>query len=470
MAVLTLAGTSAGAQRAVEKQGDGTIAALLVSDIHFDPFHDPDKVKRLENEPVNEWEAILASPDSPDQAGAFAQLQKTCHAKGVDTPYALLRSSLDAMRAQAPDAKFIVVSGDLIAHAFDCRFMSDFQEGGPTAYADFVDKTIAFVVQELRTEFPGVPVYAALGNNDTGCGDYRVDAKSYFLKQTAEIVAGGVPEAERHAVAEEFPVGGYYSVALEPLKKTRLVVLNDLAWSPRYRTCAGTKDAAAGDAELAWLKDQLAQARQRGERVWVMGHIPPGVNAYATVTKFRDVCAGEDAELFLTAGPVDKTLADYSDVVRLGLFGHTHMDEMRLLTAEGGGPGVPLKLVSSISPVDGNNPSFTVARVDAVRAELKDYAVFVASNQTGVNTTWAREYDYAQSYHEPDFSAAAVRGLIAGFEADPKGNTSASQEYIRHYFKGDAARELAPFWAQYACSLNHATARAYGACVCAVVK
>src|ERR1700733_8955294 len=101
---------------------EATISALMVSDIHFDPFHDPAKAKQLADAPVGEWNPVLSGAASADAAAAFELLQKTCNAKGIDTPYALLESSLKAMRADAPEAKFAVVSGDLVVHGFDCRF------------------------------------------------------------------------------------------------------------------------------------------------------------------------------------------------------------------------------------------------------------------------------------------------------------------------------------------------------------
>src|ERR1700733_8523718 len=99
-----------------------TIPALFVSDIHFDPFHDPARLPQLVAAPVNQWNAILAAPSSPNQQQAFESLQQQCHARGVDTSYPLLRSSLQAMKTRQPDANFMTVSGDLIAHAFECRY------------------------------------------------------------------------------------------------------------------------------------------------------------------------------------------------------------------------------------------------------------------------------------------------------------------------------------------------------------
>jgi len=470
---IVLAGTigarGQGVGSAVKGSHGAPIATgLLLSDIHFDPFHDPAKAKRLDETEVTDWPTILAQPDAPDAAQAFDALQQKCKARGVDTSYALLRSSLAAMQKQGASVGFVTVTGDLIAHGYPCRYKAAV---GGADYEGFVTKTITFVTAMVRSAFPTVPVYVSLGNNDSGCADYRLDAGGSFLHGTAEAMTAGLPPAERAQAAREFAVGGYYSSAMAPFQKARVVVLNDIYWSPKYETCRGAADPAPGDAELAWLGQELASARAAGEPVWVMGHIPPGVNAFSTVAKMTDVCAGDQAEMFLEADKLDALLEQYADVVRLGLFAHTHMDELRVIGPENGAGtahSVAVKLVPSISPVNGNDPSFTVARVNLKTATLEDYRVVVASDKSG--TSWTDEYDYGQTYHVPDFSAASVGKLVDAFRADPKAEKPASQAYIRHYFKGDAARELTPFWGQYGCSLDELTAKGYAACVCRQYK
>ena len=455
--------------------GERTFPALLISDIHFDPFHDPAKVRRLAEASASQWGSILSDADSADHAEAFAGLQQSCHARGVDTPFILLRSSLEAMWQQRPDAKFMMVSGDLIAHSFSCKYRTMFPGAKASEYEDFVLKTMSFVTGELRARFPGMAIYVSLGNNDSACGDYRLDAGSDFLAQTAKIVAEGLPAtlspAQRRRAIEEFASGGYYSVTMAgPMQKTRLIVINDVFMSPRYSTCAGKADAAATTEEMAWLQRQLSDARRLGQRVWVLGHIPPGVDPYATVAKFTDVCGVRPPAMFLSSDKLAELLINYGDVIRLGIFGHTHMDEMRLLPAKGGGTGVAIKIVASISPVHGNNPSFTVARIGQSSALLRDYAVIAASNQSGVASTWSREYEYAQSYHEAQFSPATVKKLIGQFENDRGAKTAVSQEYIRDYVVGDKSSELEPFWPLYVCSLENYTAKAFAACVCPAGK
>lgn len=454
------------------------VPAFMISDIHFDPFHDPAKVPQLIAAPVEKWSAILASAPSPDQPQAFDALQQQCHARGVDTPYVLLQSALSAMHAQQPTAKFMTVSGDLIAHAFPCRYKALAPKSDSIAYQAFVLKTIAYVLAELRASFPGIPIYTALGNNDSGCADYQLDTGSQFLSEAGKILASGLPASERQDAIQQFAAEGNYSVPMAaPMHNTRLIVINDLYLSGKYTTCGGVPNIEAGKSEIDWLQAQLTAARQSGQKVWIMGHIPPGVNPYATIAKLKNLCANAKPDMFLATDQLADTLIEYRDLIHLGIFAHTHMDELRLLGADAAAEtpaaptqGVVIKMVSSISPVDGNNPSFTVAKINPTIAVLQDYQVIAASNQTGIDTKWSQEYDYAQSYHEPQFSPGPVKDLISEFQQDRDAKQQISIDYIRNYFVGDRSSELQPFWPQYVCALTNATAKSYAACVCTAPK
>jgi sphingomyelin phosphodiesterase acid-like 3 len=466
---------SASGQTDHARVGRRTVSALMLSDIHFDPFHDPDKTGRLVSAPVSEWGKILAEPASAGQAAAFAALQQRCAARGVDTPYALLQSSLRAVRREAPNAAFITVGGDLIAHGFTCRFAAVVPGKTQDDYAAFVEKTVEYVTGELRRTLPGVPVYVALGNNDSDCGDNRLDGGSSFLSAVGKSVVAGLPrsmtQVDRKKILADFTAGGYYSVMMAaPMRNTRLIVLDDLFMLTQYATCGGKRDTAAGATQIAWLRKELDEARQRKERVWVMGHIPPGVDIYSTFAKMRNICAGDVPAMFLSSDGLGKVLTENADVVRLGIFAHTHMDELRLLSPEGDAKGgmVAIKVVSSISPVNGNEPSFTVGRVDTASATMKDYEVFEASSQTG-NATWSKEYDYAKAYHTASFSPVALEKVIGEFRDDPDAKAEASRAYIKDFFVGDSSSLIKPLWPQYVCSLTHYTAKGFAGCMCSVL-
>jgi sphingomyelin phosphodiesterase acid-like 3 len=379
------------------------------------------------------------------------------------------------MRSHAAGVKFVAVSGDLISHSFQCKFNALLPQSTPDSRETFAEKTLAYVMDELYGAFPGVPVYVALGNNDSGCGDYRLDANSEFLADAGKQVTKGFPASERASAEESFEAGGYYSVSLPaPIKKGRLLVLNDIFMSSNYRTCAGKPDPAASGPQLAWLARQLADARAARQKVWVMGHIPPGVDLYGSAKKLGNLCAGQDPTMFLSSEKLADMLAAYGDVIELAIFAHTHMDELRLLKDATQPPasqkGVPIKLVSSISPIHDNHPSFTLAQIDPSTAALVDYRVYSSSNLTGDKATWSELYDFAQSYHEAAFFSSSVNHLIAAFAADPDAKTQVSRNYIGDFSASNPSPVLQMFWPQYVCTLSNDTAQAFRACVCSTAR
>ena len=443
---------------------------LMVSDIHFDPFWDPGKAAQLAAAPESRWAAILSGPVSPDRVEGFAALQKRCHAKGVDTDYALLESSLRAMRTNAAGAAFATVSGDLLAHEFSCKYDAEVPHATAAAYEAFAANTVEFVLKQLRAALPGVPVYAALGNNDSGCGDYRLDAGGAFLRSIASALSADMQGEERDLARRSIAEGGNYGVMLpSPFNRTRLLVIDDVFLSNNYASCGGKPDPASAAALDAWLRSRLEAARRQHEKVWVMGHIPPGLNPYSTIEKLASVCAGGAPAAFLRSEALAATIAEFGDEVRLAVFGHTHMDELRLLHQEK--PGAPaasvaLKIVPSISPLHGNEPAFVVATVDPASALLKDYRVIASSNHSGVAAVWSEEYDFDRAYGATEFSPSSLARTIAGFRADSAAKTAASRAYLRNYYAGDASPLLKPFWPEYTCALANGTAGGFRSCAC----
>ena len=67
----------AGAQEKKVATDEGTIPAVFVSDIHFEPFFDPGKVERLAAAPLSAWKGILAAAPSVDRAASFAALERS---------------------------------------------------------------------------------------------------------------------------------------------------------------------------------------------------------------------------------------------------------------------------------------------------------------------------------------------------------------------------------------------------------
>jgi len=471
-AALTLACCSASAQTPAHST---TAGILMLSDIHLDPFHDPGKAAALIASPVSGWQAILAGPPSTNPPVTFDQLQQDCNSKGVDTPYALLASSLAAEQAQLPTPAFVTVSGDLTVHKLDCRLKILAPTLSASDYSKFAAKIVEFVALELHTAFPKSPVYLALGNNDSGCGDYEEDHNSGYLDRDAKSFASAVlSKSNKDDIEAEFPDLGDYNIKLPaPLKSTRLIVLQDIFESKKYQTCKGKDSESEAKQQITWLDSQLKDAKAKGEHVWVMAHIPPGIDGYSTANKGNICTDGGKPTEFLGSEALGDTFSDYTSTITLILLGHTHMDEMRLYSSKTG--AIPARLTPSITPVDGNNPSFTIGLVDPKKAELLDYTVYAASNQTGIGTTWSEEYDFGKTYGYSSFSASALKGLTQEFIADTSGTKKNSQSYQNFYFVmpdgGPLANvaksaEWSTMWPMYTCSMTQDHKKDYIACTC----
>ena len=440
-----------------------SVPAVMLSDIHFDPFRDPTKVSRLVAAPTSQWQAILAEPMSAGQAAGFQAQQTQCAESGIDTDEALFDSTLTAASKYGAGASFVTVSGDLLVHKLDCRYevtMRGKPSDGPAAFAA---KTATYVMERVEAAFPQVPVYFALGNNDSACGDYHLNVRDLFLKGTSDAVLHGMrgaSAAELKAARQDYEMGGYYAVPLNGVSGTRLVVVNDIYESEFYKDC-GAEPGDGAKAQLRWLNAQLDGTRRSEEKVWVMGHIPPGPDVYNTLRHFTSVCSRAPEE-FLSSEELADALVAHADVIQLALFAHTHNDELRLLERAGSKGAVAVKLVPSVSPVHGNAAAFTVAKVDAASAVMLDYTVF----QEGAGGRWEREYNFGETYHEAEFSAATVARIVEHLQADRLGVERTTQAYERNFAAGGGGSPLGLVWQEYTCALTRDKAADFKACIC----
>ena len=248
-------------QVVVAQIGPATGRALLISDVHFDPLADPAIVKQLIASPVEQWDAIFQSSQ-----------QKSFSPYGTDTNYALFSSTLAEAAAQAP-FDYVIFTGDALRHNFSQAFVA--AGGTSDQFPAFAAKTEAFVVQEWQDRLK-VPVLAAIGNNDSGCGDYQIPPNSPFLAALADqlTVLATSPEAKA-----TFQLGGFFSVHHPTVANQDIIVLNTVFWSTSYKSCTRT-GGDPGEAEIEWLGWKLYTARLLHRRVTLVMHIPPGMDAY----------------------------------------------------------------------------------------------------------------------------------------------------------------------------------------------
>jgi sphingomyelin phosphodiesterase acid-like 3 len=461
----------------------------MLSDINYDPFHDPGKVAQLRSAPAAKWAKILKSPDTPTQQADFERLQAACSVKGADTPYALLNSTLQAMHKLQPSPAFITVSGNIMASQSACRFKHLFPSATPADYSDFASKTVQFVAYSFWAAYRNIPIYMALGSSDSGCQDGREDPNSDFLQSASlRFAATTYTFGNRYAILTNAGKYGDYSVLLpSPMHKTRLIVMQNVFQSKTYRTCNGEAQPAGGSyTQNDWLHLQLAHAKANHEHVWIMAHLPPGVDTQSILAKAVDICTlpGEGRrpapDMFLSTDFMANNLDQYSDIIKLTLFGRTQRDELRLIKPARGS-AIPGKLLPALSPLAGNSPAFTLATINPRTGTMLDYTVIAATGDIPTvlkgQSPWAAEYTYSAIYHLPDVSGASLEKLSASLLDDHAGSSQASIDYQHYFFVSDpfgtpnplADAQIASMkqsWPVYACSITESHAEGFRSCVC----
>jgi sphingomyelin phosphodiesterase acid-like 3 len=444
---------------------------LIVSDIHFNPMADAGLVDELMKADPPQWESIL----DQTKPAAFSQY-------GEDTNWWLLRSALEAMRSTLPQPAFILVTGDLLAHQFPDTFRRTAHDGSPQAYRRFVRNTVEFLALQLRLRFPRATILPTPGNNDDDCGDYQIAAGGPFLQDTAGIVrklARGDDELER-----SWKELGTFDVRHPVLPKTRILSLNTIFFSEKYRAanfnqgCAVVSSTAPADL-LSWLQARLDHAKKAHEKVWLMLHIPPGMDGYSTIERYESLLkTGQPpAKICPTAlvpmwapewtAKFDELLARYAGTVIVSLSGHTHTDDFRVIS---GSDRPAFVLINPpISPVYNQNPAFRVATF-AQDASLIDDSVYYLTNLIYASKTtsgqWAREYDFAREWKMRGVNAANLGTIYSNIQQDGVDRAT----WLKLYNVSSSAAHLpqAMIPGLY-CAIEGLTPEAYGQCFCSAV-
>jgi sphingomyelin phosphodiesterase acid-like 3 len=429
---------------------------LSLTDFHFDPFYDPKLFQELVQSPPSEWSRIFSGSQVPGY-GAY----------GKDSNYNLFVSALKHAALAAPKAEFILLAGDWLAHGFSDSYYQYAGNHDPQGLYDFMDKTITFLTQRIREQFPDVPIYPALGNADSYCGDYQLQPKGEFLRRTAETWKGLLQNGnDEQAFIQTFPSGGYYTASAPGTSKHRVVVLNTVFFSTDYRNqCGDPKDDPGGD-QLRWLALQLKDAAVKGDKVWLLYHIPYGIDAYDTIIATNGKRVEKGIPLW-QAGYQEaflKLLNQYRSTILFTLAGHSHMDEFRLaLDGETGRSSSFLLVTPAISPVFLNNPGLQVLFYDRKAFSLLDYTTHRLDLAAEPSADWKEEYGFSRAYSLFPFTSTTLETLSRSLLEEAQRRAT----YMRYYNVGNTASPQITdqTWPVYWCAIGHQTATDFQTCV-----
>jgi len=217
---------------------------LAVSDIHFDP----------------------ASTSSP--------------VYGADSPLSLVNSSLAAMYATLSDPDLIVITGDLTCHSYSNPGWVEAQLVYPTLASMFANQ---FSSQNPFVQSP----ILAIGNNDLypkySAPPSPGSDSAWFVNLTNYWNTFNSSQS----VYQTFVEGGYYRIDPFPEAETTLtlLVVHTNWWST---SCSATVHISDPASQFEWLLDELESAQEENRTVWIIGHIPPGVDLFSDAPLWQE--------------------------------------------------------------------------------------------------------------------------------------------------------------------------------------
>lgn len=406
---------------------------LAISDLHFEPFSQCDSqpcqlITQLQTKPISKWPKL------------FSQSKTSSHS---DSHYRLIKNALKAAQQQKSDS--VIVLGDLLTHQFKRKFFYYSSIKTDEAYTKFVEKVLRFLTTEIRNTFPNEPIYMTFGNNDTIHGDYLTDSKGQLFKDMSHVEnkSNWLRLAKLKGENPSFNEGGYYAASMKN-KKIRILSLNTNLFS----ALAGDTQKKA-NKQLDWLERELKKAEHDKKTVWLMMHIPQGIDVYKSLYSIGTNVFWQESysKRYL------KILEQYQNTIAIIFSGHVHMDGWTFY------PFNKKTIINlstpSISPRFGNNPAFKIYDYNQA-GYIYDYKTFYL-NLDETQPSWALLYQYSDIYKNK---------LTEKLPQTPRGKNQILNYWFRYVVRGNSLlTQQSYFSPYYACAMRHHMPEDWQACL-----
>jgi CubicO group peptidase (beta-lactamase class C family) len=326
---------------------------VFLSDMHMSPFASASIVGSLLVSDVDQWDTVLASATNGYYTGDATGYKPT-------TPM-MFNSSLTNAFAACPQPDAVLLPGDFSYYDFEGFYNTITGDPNTNNWKTLYIKMVDYILLKINQTYPDVPVYFALGNNDTFLDDYDIDIGGPFLSTSAPVFfnRGLNNIMDYTSFSATYTNGGNYTA---PFGNGEIVVLETSFFSTKY---PGSMEA--GSNQLAYLENMLAAGETAGRPAWVLQHIPPGVDGYATWSHWStgdtSTVVSDWKEPFVQQ--FNQVIADYRDTVR-GIFcGHYHERGWQIANDPAtSNATVPIQVMNGLLANHGNNAGFTVMTYD----------------------------------------------------------------------------------------------------------
>jgi len=298
--------------------------------------------------------------------------------------------------------EFVLFTGDYARHSTE-------QFPNPWANVTETIHNVSVIIKnEVKAEIVGYPSvnvsqgFGTLGNNDSP-GNYYInittdDAKNPWISSVAgALTSAGVMAKDQ---ASEYSYGGFFE---EELGGLTIVQLNTIVWSTAHKPEAKLPPEDPF-LQFSWLRSRLEAAANDNRTVWIVGHIPPGIETFGYTELWKPIYVKKYLEIVQDplVGPV----------VAAQLFGHTHKEEFRILPNAPAGAG-PMFITAALSPIYYNNPPFRYFEYDPVTKRPLNFQEYYTEMPHGSDgPAWQFGYDLLESYQELDKGVEEAGALL----------------------------------------------------------
>ncbi|KAK6185874.1 hypothetical protein SNE40_008015 [Patella caerulea] len=313
-----------------------------------------------------------------------------------DSPWLLIKDSIESMKEIRPDVDFLIWTGDNIGHIHDEHLSID----------QNMD-TFRNITNELKRQFPNIPTYATLGNHDYYPSDQFSPNTSEIYQRIGEMWKDWINDTEQ---VEQFKNGGFYSVKTK--YGLRILGLNTNLYYTSNKVTTNLTDPAG---QFAWLDQQLTTAKTNNEKVIITAHIPPGIHTPSNVLWFRS----NFNERFLNI--IKSHVND--DTIKVAYYGHNHADGFKIVYKTDGTPAFPVFNGPSVTPwrykipvATGppHNPGIRLISYDRTTGQpinILTYYINLPESNANNKTDWKLEYNFTHAYGIDDVTAPSIHKL-----------------------------------------------------------
>lgn len=337
---------------------------LFLTDVHLDLLYDS-------NSPISD----VHCRNKNDYLNHF--LNQYDYGKyHCDGTVNLLQSALSHMKLKVPNPDLFIIGGDMVAHKiFQLPFDSD-----KTENKKIFKQTVEAITSMIKDTFPNVKILPLIGNNDfyehynTPNEESRLEQLDFFRRTFFKDKTNCNEDFD--SSTERGLYYSYYSNELE----MRLIFLNSNFFSLENSNL----NALDAETELDWLEGELRASQRKNEKVFILMHIPPYPFCLRSKVLFmmhEDYVRKIELLGLLYRNTIVNILSSHTHWSKMGV--RKVIDEaevfkrrkerfnlIKIATRSSNEDGVkilPTFNFPSLSPINSNNPGYSIVTIEEKR-------------------------------------------------------------------------------------------------------